>query len=93
MAIYKGSRYQFAALSFITESATANAIPTLFYSFDELGYVKYQDYTWKSGDRLDNISTEFYNTPEKWWIIAEHNPELEDINTITPGTVIRIPSV
>lgn len=93
MAIYKGSRYQFAALEFLSKSAKDDAIPTLFYTFDELGIVNYQEYTWKSGDRLDNLATTFYNSPDKWWLLAEYNPEITDLGSIAPGTKIRIPRV
>lgn len=49
-------------------------------------------YEWVEGDRLDNISNKFLNTPEFWWKILDINPEINDPTSIAPGTHIRIPS-
>ena len=40
------------------------------------------------GDRLDNLSHQFYGTPDLWWFIARTN----NINTmnIEPNTSLRI---
>jgi hypothetical protein len=35
----------------------------------------------------------FYGKPGYWWIIMEANPEVEDLQNIAPGTLLRIPSV
>lgn len=46
------------------------------------------------GDRLDNLSQEFYNTPDYWWVISAANPNKFKKSSyfITPGTQIRIPA-
>jgi hypothetical protein len=49
-------------------------------------------YEWVDGDRLDNLSNKFLNTPELWWKILDVNPEINDPTSIAPGTKIRIPN-
>lgn len=45
------------------------------------------------GDRLDNLSFEFYNTTDFWWVIAAANPNKlrKDSYHVQPGIQIRIP--
>lgn len=47
----------------------------------------------KDGDRLDNLSDQFYKDPDLWWIISKANPNKikRDSFFITPGLQIRIP--
>jgi len=47
-----------------------------------------------SGDRLDLLSTRFYNSSQYYWIIALANPNKTNPGSlfIAPGTQIRIPS-
>ena len=42
------------------------------------------------GDRLDNLSNQFYGTPDHWWYIAQAN-HLISMN-IEPNTSLRIPA-
>lgn len=44
------------------------------------------------GDRLDNLSQQFYGSPEYYWVISTANPELGFDSLYLPeGTQIRIP--
>lgn len=45
------------------------------------------------GDRLDNLSQQYYNNPEDYWILIAANPGKikRDSLFITPGLQIRIP--
>lgn len=43
------------------------------------------------GDRLDNLSNEFYNTTDNWWIIAVANTLNASSMYIEAGLQIRIP--
>lgn len=43
------------------------------------------------GDRYDTLSSQFYKTPEYWWVIAVANNADRDTLSITPGTQLRIP--
>jgi len=91
MTIYQNSRYMNADIEFISLVEYGDANPVVFYEIPSIGQIDYFKYTWKSGDRLDLLAETFYKTPRKWWVIAEANPEIVDIATITAGTVIRIP--
>lgn len=93
MTIYLGSRYETSLVDFISLSSSGDGFPVVFYEFSSLGQLTYSEYRWKAGDRLDQLAMTFYRDPEKWWIIAETNPEVLDIQNIPPGTVLRIPSV
>lgn len=46
------------------------------------------------GDRLDNLSQQFYNTPDYWWVISAANPNKFKKGSyfVAPGTQIRIPA-
>jgi len=50
-------------------------------------------YEWTDGDRIDLVATKFYGDPEYWWQIMDINPSILNPMEITPGTIIRIPSV
>lgn len=93
MTIYLGSRYETATVDFLTLRTNGDAAPVVFYEFSDLGQMTYSEYVWKAGDRLDAIAMQFYRDPENWWIIAEANPEVTDVQSIPAGTVLRIPSV
>ncbi|MEM2159678.1 MAG: hypothetical protein QXN55_01835 [Candidatus Nitrosotenuis sp.] len=43
--------------------------------------------------RLDLIANAFYKTPRLWWFLAQYNAILDPITEITPGRVLRIPSM
>lgn len=43
--------------------------------------------------RLDLISYEYYNNPLYWWVIAQANDIKDPFQGITPGTLLRIPSM
>jgi nucleoid-associated protein YgaU len=50
-------------------------------------------YETKQGDRLDNISTLFYGTPNNWWVIAQANKLTNGTLAINAGTILRIPNL
>lgn len=93
MPIYKGSRYEYSTIDHFKTTTTGDVKPTVFYSFSDLNLTNYWLHTYMGGERLDEIAFKYYNRPEYWWIIPEYNPEILDINNITPGTVLRIPNV
>lgn len=45
-----------------------------------------------AGDRLDNISYDYYGDPTLWWVIAVSNNISQDSIFLSPGTQIRVPS-
>lgn len=93
MTIYLGSRYEDSTVDFVAFTETTDALPIVFYEFSSIGRINYTEYKWKSGDRLDNVAMEFYKDPEKWWVIPEYNPAIEDVYHIPAGTILRIPHV
>jgi hypothetical protein len=46
-----------------------------------------------SVDRIDLLADRFYSDARLWWHIADANPEIMDWTVMTPGQIIRIPSV
>ena len=93
MTIFLGSRYAESLVDFISTDDRGDAAPVIFYEFSSLGRLTYEEYTYKEGDRLDNLAMKFYRDPERWWVIAEYNPQVTDPQRIPAGTVLRIPRV
>jgi len=93
MTIYLGSRYEYATIDFFATKSGGDENPTVFYSVSNLGKVTYWTHTYKTGERLDQISNKYYNKPELWWLIAEYNPEVKDFMNIPANTKLRIPRV
>ena len=93
MTIYKGSRYEYAVIDYITPSPYEPSTPIVFYAIGNLGSLKYREHQYSPGERLDTLSTMYYQTPKNWWIIVEANPEVLDFLHITAGTILRIPNV
>jgi hypothetical protein len=42
-------------------------------------------------DTLPDIAYENYGDPTLWWVIADANPEILLWDSVTAGTIIRIP--
>lgn len=93
MAIYIGSRYEKSLVDFFQYKPLNDPRPTVFYEFGEIGKINYVDYTWKDGDRMDQVAAQFYAYPDRWWIIAQANPRVHDFLNIPKGTILRIPRV
>ena len=93
MTIFIGSRYESSVVDFVSFSTNGDAAPVVFYEFSFLGELTYEEYTWKEGDRLDSVAFSFYRDANKWWLIPEYNPEIRDVQSIKPGTVLRIARV
>jgi hypothetical protein len=91
MTVLRNSRYNDSYIYYLSIVEEGNITPVVTYDFGDLGTLTWSDYVWREGDRLDNISQGNYRSPYSWWVIAEANPEIEDVLNITPGTIIRIP--
>ena len=46
----------------------------------------------QDGDTIDALALDEYDDGNLWWVIADANPEVLDWHTLTPGTILRIPS-
>lgn len=93
MSIYKGSRYEYSTVDYFTTKRDGSEKPYVMYQFSNLGLTNYWEHVYRSGERLEQIAFKYYSRPEYWWIIPEYNPNIPNINNITPGTVLKIPNV
>lgn len=93
MTIYTGSRYEYSLIDYFSVKVGGNENPTIFYDFPDIGYLEYYSHIYKGGERLDQIAFKYYKRPGLWWLIVDHNPELNDPFDIKPGTILRIPNV
>ena len=61
--------------------------PEIPLSFDDIYVIT------TSGDRLDNLSHQFYQDVDLWWIITTANPDVirRDSFNLKSGIEIRIP--
>lgn len=91
MTVQRGSRYEYAVVDYLPSGYADDKNPVLFYYLDSVGSITYVDYVWKIGDRLDLVAQEFYGSSALWWVILEHNPEVDDPHNIPDGYTLRIP--
>ena len=73
--IFKGSRYaNVASYKAIDASGrTVTALKTRFIPTTPAGYF----HTFIADERLDLIAFKFYRNPEKFWLIADANTEMD----------------
>jgi hypothetical protein len=91
--IYQTSRYYTQLIDYISFYEGGDNYPIVFYEFDAPGIVTWFEHVYSVGERLDQISQQYYYRPDLWWVIPEYNPEIDDFNNIVPGTIIRVPRV
>lgn len=48
-------------------------------------------HTFRSHERLDLLAYQFYRRPERWWVIADANGEVDPVELASPGREILIP--
>lgn len=66
--------------------------PIFSYPTDkELNSIPYTEYTWKYGDRLAKIASEYLGNPKDWWIIARFN-KIATESDIKIGQNLKIPT-
>ena len=51
----------------------------------------YRTYRVKAGDRIDTIAHQAFGDANRWWEIADLNPQIKFPLDLTPGDVLRIP--
>ena len=59
-------------------------------SVEDLQNFKRVQHIWGVGDRFFKLANEFYNDPEKWWVIALYNQRPTEFH-VRPGQIIYIP--
>jgi len=53
--------------------------------------MSYGYYRIKDGDRFDSLAQQFYGRPDRWWILADANPEVFYPGNLQPGAIIKVP--
>ena len=87
--IFKGSRYANVASYQVTDASgrTVTALRTRFIPATRAGYF----HTFTADERLDLIAYKFYRNPEKFWLIADANTEMDPEDLLEPGRRLPIP--
>lgn len=87
--IFKGSRYErmgtYQAVD--ADGQTVRALAIRFIAPAPAGYF----HTLIEGERLDILAYNFYRNPEKFWLIADANSEMDPSDLLEPGYQVRIP--
>lgn len=89
MTIYAGSRYENEAVVSV-QKPDGGWTPTVFRPDPLVRSARGEIYA-QDGDTLQHLAGKYYNDAEKWWIIADANPQIIYPDDIAPGTVLRIP--
>lgn len=87
--IFKGSRYEKVGVYQVTTESgqIVNALAIRFIPPTPAGYL----HTFTSDERLDLLAFTFYRNPEKFWLIADANTEMDPDDLLEPGRQLRIP--
>jgi len=93
MPIYKGSRYEYAKVDYVSTEVNGPANPIVFSTIHPITRMSYITHTYVEGERLDSLASKYYSNSSVWWHIVMANPMIPDFTNIDPGTILRIPSV
>jgi nucleoid-associated protein YgaU len=87
--IFKGSRYQNVATYQIAAPGgrTVTVLKIRPIPPTPAGFI----HVVTAGDRLDLLSYQFYRNPEKFWLIADANTEMDPEDLLQPGRQLLIP--
>jgi hypothetical protein len=87
--IFKGSRYQ--GVNIYTATAangqTVTALGIRLIPATPAGFL----HTFSGDQRLDLIAYQYYLNPEKFWLIADANTEMDPEDLLDPGRQLLIP--
>jgi hypothetical protein len=87
--IFKGSRYEniptYTVIGPAGESLTA--LRMRFIPDTPAGFV----HAYSADQRLDLLAYRFYRNPEKFWLIADANNEMDPEDLLDPGRQLLIP--
>jgi nucleoid-associated protein YgaU len=87
--IFKGSRYEKVGI-YQAHTADGRTVPALRIRFippTPAGYL----HTFRADERLDLLAFHFYRNPERFWLIADANAEMDPEELERPGRQLRIP--
>jgi nucleoid-associated protein YgaU len=87
--IFRGSRYSSVATYQATDAdgKTVAALQTRLIPPTPAGFF----HTYTADERLDLIAYKFYRNAEKFWLIADANPEMDPDDLLEPGRALLIP--
>lgn len=89
--IIGGSRYQNSPVVTVVKGSqdVSVIVPSeqVPFSFNYISHMVAQ------GDRIDNISFQYYGDPTLWWRVADANPEVMYYDSLVTGSILRIPVV
>jgi len=87
--IFKGSRYEKTGTSTITDTTgrTITALNIRFIPTTPAGFLD----TFTADQLLDLLAYQFYRNPEKFWLIADANTEMDPEDLLEPGRQLLIP--
>lgn len=89
MTIYQGSRYEDSPVVSVRKTEES-WVPTVFRPTGSLLSTRGEIHT-VEGETLQHLAARFFNDAEKWWILADVNPQILYPDDIPAGTVLRIP--
>lgn len=90
MAVNVDSRYSQSTIAKLDTSR--GLVFTIVSSAQQAFAVTYTGYIWEEGDRIDLLADLHYGDVNKWFIMADANPEVLDWHEVPAGTIIRIPT-
>jgi hypothetical protein len=87
--IFKGSRYQNVGTYQVTgpNRQPVTALKIRFIPPTPAGFF----HTFTGGERLDLVAYKYYRNPEKFWLIADANTEMDPEDLLEPGRQLLIP--
>jgi hypothetical protein len=89
MMIFKGSRYQNVPVytTVGSDGRTVTALHIRRIPDTPAGFF----HSFTGDERLDLIAYRFYRNPEKFWLIADANSEMDPEDLLEPGRQLCIP--
>jgi nucleoid-associated protein YgaU len=87
--IFKGSRYQNIGSYRVAgvNGREVSALKIRFIPSTPAGFY----HTFTADERLDLIAYKYYRNPEKFWLIADANTEMDAEDLLEPGRQLLIP--
>ena len=87
--IFKGSRYENVKTFQVTGPGgqPVTALGIRIIPPTPAGY----RHTFAAGERLDILAFNYFRNPEKFWLIADANTEMDPEDLIVPGRKLLIP--
>lgn len=87
--VFQGSRYQGIDAYQVVDSAgrRVSALKIRFIPPTPAGF----RHTFNGSERLDLLAYKYYRNPEKFWLIADANTEMDPEDLMDPGRQLLIP--